>query len=350
MDQETANALFARGAVLLFFDAPAKLEFGIDCSAWTIGPLFKGIKMIPPGLHFVYYSTTSKEGTSGLRMGFFKFFESQEIVVKKWDLEIEDLRDGSELDPDQVERYKLNIRSFDPNLGAYPLHPPTIYQKWQRLTDKITPLLLSRVLPQGGRVSHLPDRGGEDTDREEGVAFAAFDLRKSFPPGAAGVEVTRWSLDKSWLLGKMMDGVWGSDPKNALGELQLAFACLLFAQNFSGLEAWKRTVGLLCGCKEALVERTELFVEFTNVLQTQLEECPPDFFHDILSENNFLTHELKTFSRNIPRTTPRLRARFESLRMFVKRRFDWDIGGEARAEEEDEEDEDGEYAPVVVEM
>lgn len=90
----------------------------------------------------VNYSTTSKEGTSGLRTGFFKFFESQEvgglctravfgvdekrasheyrgsrtripciekkIVVKEWDPEIEDLRDGSELDPDQVERYKLS--------------------------------------------------------------------------------------------------------------------------------------------------------------------------------------------------------------------------------------------------
>lgn len=54
------------------------------------------------------------------------------------------------------------------------------------------------------------------------------------------------------------------DPRNALGELQLAFVCLLFAQNFSGLEAWKRTVGLLCGCKEALTEQTDLFMEFTS--------------------------------------------------------------------------------------
>lgn len=56
MDQETANALFEQGACLLFLEAPPNLEFGIDYNAWTIGPLFKGVKMIPPGLHFVYFS------------------------------------------------------------------------------------------------------------------------------------------------------------------------------------------------------------------------------------------------------------------------------------------------------
>lgn len=61
-------------------------------------------------------------------------------------------------------------------------------------------------------MSHLPDRtagGGEGSDREEGVVFAALDLRKSFPPGASGAEVTRWSLDKSWLFGEVVGRVWG---------------------------------------------------------------------------------------------------------------------------------------------
>lgn len=29
---------------------------------FTVGPAFKGIKMIPPGPHFVYYSSSSKDG------------------------------------------------------------------------------------------------------------------------------------------------------------------------------------------------------------------------------------------------------------------------------------------------
>lgn len=56
MDQQTANALFDAGACLLFLEAPPNLEFGIDYNSWIIGPLFKGVKLIPPGLHFIYFS------------------------------------------------------------------------------------------------------------------------------------------------------------------------------------------------------------------------------------------------------------------------------------------------------
>jgi hypothetical protein len=30
-------------------------DFGIDCNEWQTGPRFKGLKMIPPGIHAVYY-------------------------------------------------------------------------------------------------------------------------------------------------------------------------------------------------------------------------------------------------------------------------------------------------------
>lgn len=56
MNQDLANQLFEVGAFMLFLDAPPNLEFGIDYNAWGIGPLFKGVKLIPPGLHFIYFS------------------------------------------------------------------------------------------------------------------------------------------------------------------------------------------------------------------------------------------------------------------------------------------------------
>lgn len=98
-------------------------------------------------------------------------------------------------------------------MGAYPLVPPTYYQRWQRLTDYIYPGLVRRVLPNNGKVSHLPSKTAEEQDvlsfkdkkmgrnieKEEGMEFTPFDIRQSFPKGATGEEVTRWSLDKSWL-------------------------------------------------------------------------------------------------------------------------------------------------------
>ena len=55
MNQDVAQSLFHEGATLIFTDVPKGTEFGIDCNVWTVDHKFKGIKMIPPGIHFVYY-------------------------------------------------------------------------------------------------------------------------------------------------------------------------------------------------------------------------------------------------------------------------------------------------------
>lgn len=114
-----------------------------------------------------------------------------------------------------------DIRDFDRNMGPYPLDPPTYYQRWQKLTGYVTPGLVRRVLPNNGKVSHLPSahsdqdimqvkdkRMGRTIEKEEGMEFTAFDLRQSFPKGASGQEVTRWSLDKSWLANDLLQRVY----------------------------------------------------------------------------------------------------------------------------------------------
>ena len=65
MDQETAKTLFDNGAFLILLDVPAGTEIGIDLHSWRTGNEFRGIKMIPSGIHFVYWSSVSKEGSIG---------------------------------------------------------------------------------------------------------------------------------------------------------------------------------------------------------------------------------------------------------------------------------------------
>ena len=55
MSQEQAQWLFSEGAMLVFLDVPPGTEFGVDYNSWAVGEKFKGVKMIPPGIHFVYY-------------------------------------------------------------------------------------------------------------------------------------------------------------------------------------------------------------------------------------------------------------------------------------------------------
>ena len=55
MDQELAQRLFKEGATLVMLDVPEGTEVGIDYNSWRAGSRFHGVKMIPPGVHFMYY-------------------------------------------------------------------------------------------------------------------------------------------------------------------------------------------------------------------------------------------------------------------------------------------------------
>lgn len=77
------------------------------------------------------------------------------------------------------------------------------------------------------------------------------------------------------------------------GELQFAFVCFLIGNVYDGFEHWKRLLALLCRSEEAMRKRKELYLGLIAVLYHQLGEIPPDFFVDIVSQNNFLTSTLQ---------------------------------------------------------
>ena len=55
MNSDTAKVLFKEGAMFVLLNMPEGSEFGIDYNSWTTGPKFRGVKMIPPGIHYIYY-------------------------------------------------------------------------------------------------------------------------------------------------------------------------------------------------------------------------------------------------------------------------------------------------------
>ena len=64
MSPEAAQKLYNEGGFLVVTQLPPGSEFGIDLYSWNTGEKFLGVKMIPPGLHFVYYSIAG-QGSSG---------------------------------------------------------------------------------------------------------------------------------------------------------------------------------------------------------------------------------------------------------------------------------------------
>ena len=64
--------------------------------------------MIPSGLHFVYWSSVSKEGSVGPRTGFFHYFAQKEIVAKRFNTKIETFEDS--FTKEDIERFRINLK------------------------------------------------------------------------------------------------------------------------------------------------------------------------------------------------------------------------------------------------
>lgn len=132
---EDARLLFQEGAFFVLLDMPEGSEFGIDMKVWNTAERFKGIKMIPPGLHFIHYSSVDVCGEVGPRSGFFHFFKKQEMLVKKWNRTVEGIVMNETVPEEQINRMKDNLENLDKHLGPYPYE---IYEKWLNLTEHIT--------------------------------------------------------------------------------------------------------------------------------------------------------------------------------------------------------------------
>ncbi|RKP00216.1 hypothetical protein CXG81DRAFT_19805 [Caulochytrium protostelioides] len=257
MDQLTpdqARALFAHGAKVVVSDAPSNLVLGIDWKSWQLGPRFRGIKLVPPGVHLLHHHLAVHGTPNPMRHGRFLTLGPGEVCGLRWDREHEALVPE---DPDQVERFRLGIHALDPQLGAYPLlessdaphpgdGPPArgshvdpgqeargheargTWDQWCRLTSclqddaALDALLPGRTWSSTDTIAAVPppaDLGGliaphsapapertvAATDVVETVAGSPLRLRPihlkaSFPPDASPADRTRWSLDKSWLL------------------------------------------------------------------------------------------------------------------------------------------------------
>lgn len=138
--------------------------------------------------------------------------------MKKWNPETEDLFKSTEVDGELCERIglgnspypsikTLDIRSFDKFMGPYPIDPPDLANKWKITIQHVTPEMVLRILADDGMMEGFhPVPNGPTLDEFEGsMRFTPFDLKRSFPPGVSGAELTRHVLDKSYLLNRIIN-------------------------------------------------------------------------------------------------------------------------------------------------
>ncbi|BGP42201.1 hypothetical protein JCM10449v2_006206 [Rhodotorula kratochvilovae] len=389
----------------------------------------------------------------GARHALFRFFRQGERVVLEWDNAREELkrsqpaakrrRTADAAQADEARGAVISdeyLQSLDKSLAAYPAEE--LRAQWAGLAGFVTEETLARVVgldeqacavcdalmgssqdeagaeagAGGGRktwgkereeepdVREVVEEEGEGEDaapKDSGLfEFVRFDEKRSWPKGAVGEDLTRWSKDKSWQLSEVVKKQLGGDPKELLGELQLAFVLFSLVHNFSSLSTYKALFSLICRAStlarptsrrdtsspfaaELLTDSSlPLFASFLSTFHAQVDFLEPTFFStqlpsleqhlldSLLHLSNALSdalpawEELGARDANVAGVWREVVKRWDALATLTTAKFGWELGvirgsrakylsreGRSRRAEDEvdlEDLEEGEYAPVVV--
>ncbi|KAI3915884.1 hypothetical protein MKW98_004325 [Papaver atlanticum] len=388
MEQEKALELVKKGATLLCLDVPQYTLFGIDTQMFTVGPNFKGIKMIPPGPHFVYYSSSNKDGNAfSPVVGFFVITSPSLVIVRKWVQQEESLVRLS--DEEEEERYCMGVKNMemDRYLGPYDLKK---FNEWKRISNYITKSTIERIQPVGGDITVSSESGfvssaprttmemalaeqlknSKFSEEASGKSIVRGCCYTSIPhvvkqKGVVGQDLTSLNLDKTQLLETLLLKEYGGSEDLLLGELQFSYIAFLMGQSLVSFFQWKDLVTLLFGCTEAPFRtRSLLFTKFIKVIYYQLkfgfqkddgsasggEKGASLFLDDSwLSKDSFLLHLCKNFFSLVQEASVidgDLLSWTRKLEQLLLTTSGWDFTHDGAVD--DLYDEDDEFAPVVV--
>lgn len=330
MSNDEALRRVEHGGTIIIMDVPPGTEFGIDCTIFTVGEKFRGVKMVPPGLHLVLLGAAGNDVT---RVAEFVRVAPADVHVRRWDPHTETFARGTGHDPEQTARLQMGARrhDFDAATGAYPAQSAEV---WHRLTSHVTEDVLSRCgVPVGTRIAPGdPDqpleacvRGGPEAAaaaRERGnnereragtsaaassgsfvttdvpVAPSFGDAASRAPAGASPEEITALGHDPEARLRRAVAAAHGGDWRGFLGCNQTAFVLFLLLGSEPALAHWKATTALLCdaavSCAAAFAP---LYEAFTASFAAQLDRAAETLFEDE-DLSAFPSSEIKNKNKN----------------------------------------------------
>ncbi|KAL1610372.1 hypothetical protein SLS60_002039 [Paraconiothyrium brasiliense] len=388
---------------VLLLNLPANALGGIDLLSFTITPRFKGVKNLPPGLHFAF---AASDASLSVRHGAWFYVTPgggpPQVFIKKWNLQTEDL---------VAETSQTELLKWKANLGAIWKESLTPYRQtvqagdtaeddaaeessdWGELTSRISQTLLTRICglnpdhwaltSASSAAQDLESIPGLEASNsalhpEKELRFFPVDLKQTWREGATGRERTEAAQDRSWALGDLIEkhGI-SRDPRSRdleiLGELQFCFLMVLTLNNNSCLEQWKRLLSLLLTCRTAVTDRFHLFLELMRTLRLQLSHCGDmDASMFDLNEHGggFLRPLLRKFRKGLDDVDGKRKSdimdEFDALQEFLQKEFRWQLDdsyvkrGMLELEDgeqvemdmngADEDDETGDFAPTIVEL
>lgn len=300
---------------------------GIDTQFFNINQIFRGIKLVPAGIHLLHYSIPSENANgivdelpsesaigSSARYGFWFHCCDGDVLILRWDEQAENF---FMIDPHKEEE-KLNYSKCLNELGdiyslmvTYPVND----QEWFRnLVNYIDFELVQEFIPSDNdaftrevssmmpskeenmvlvdalekakpdAVSSLEDQSG----KELSYTIIQFKLSKGKTESVS--KVTENYLDKSWYL----DQLYGNDVELMFGEIQLSFINFVILGNFCSGMQWLNIIKLILMSKEFMLSSQRIALNFLTIFEHQLKKLPKEYLMDDLALNNLL--DLQTYS------------------------------------------------------
>ncbi|UJR22165.1 hypothetical protein I4U23_025229 [Adineta vaga] len=376
MNSDTARQLFESGGILLVLDAPKEMEFGIDMYFWQIGSQFHGIKMIPPGIHYCYYSerdSLTKELSS--RQSFFINIQqpNQMLIVVRWSPK-ENLFQREHLTSDEYENRRSQRYELDRLLGSYPLDT---YRQWLSVSNHLNYDFLQKLLPSNGHICsanvYNPNEHKKTTEEYsipknlteaesrlpkmiENPEFAfRFTTIENKTIACSGSDLTQSKLDRTNELEKIIAQRFDSNIHGILCELQLSFIVFFLGHLYDGFEQWKSLFRLICSCQKAYRRWPNVYIDFLQMIYFQLKYFSTElttgehFFVDIDQQENYIYKSLENFFVNLTAfndsdqmegsDTEKLLERAEKMKQFLNETFKWTF-----------DDEPDDEKPIIVEL
>lgn len=316
----TENYLNSHGFFILT-DPPESLDFGIDTMSYETGPNFRGISLIPSGIHFIYHSLGM-----GMRQGYFKFFAKGDIEIKSWDSSNEEISIANVLSDETCRLIKLSLSrgDFNNQLGSYPYAQ---HSSWQNLSNFITLRVLNKAECPPGTVLYPGDADDDDISDYSSIGKTPhpqnMSLKPYFPNSArvcrftdikaveemlidkiisnsllVGIDramtLTQIHVDTSQILENLVLNCCENSWEDLLGELQLSFIVFILLYSYPALEQWKKLINLICSSHEWIVKDSQFTISFTRILYEHLKFTPEDFFGNELSKDNFLVQSISS--------------------------------------------------------
>jgi len=342
------NTTDTSDSILIVLDVPTGVEFGIDCITYETGPKFKGLSLVPSGLHFVYHGTGM-----GARQGFFIMVGSKDILVKRWDSSQEEILPRHDLSEESLRglHHALAVGELNAFLGPYPLQQ---HHTWRNITNFISLDVLNRadcslcslIYPGDDSDVLVLERTPAQSSRSKGntiteavkpyfpdsariarfsdLQMIEMELIESLPQGAKRAStITSMMMDKSVLVEHMITHIHEGSWAQFLGEIQLSFVLFMVLYSYPALKQWKLLIYSVCSSERLLQQNQPFTAAFMRMLFAQLNFAPADFFENELSTQNFLRPTITALFSALsgPNLNPTLLEHKKRLRTFLQKKF-----------------------------